>query len=48
VRQRATGAVSGVPLEGDLFQVWQLRDGVPARMEMFFDREKAQAAAGLA
>jgi ketosteroid isomerase-like protein len=47
VRQRASGAVSGVPFEGDLFQVWQLRDGVPVRMEMFFDREKARAAAGL-
>jgi hypothetical protein len=48
LRQRATGAVSGAPFEGDLFQVWELRDGVPARMEMFFDREKARAAAGLA
>jgi ketosteroid isomerase-like protein len=48
IRQRATGAVSGVALEGDLFQVWQLRDGVPVRMEMFFDRAKALATAGLA
>jgi len=48
VRQRATGAVSGVPFEGDLFQVWELRDGWPVRMEMFFDRAKALAAAGLA
>jgi len=48
VRQRATGAASGVPFEGDLFQVWQLRDGVPVRMEMFFDRAKALARAGLA
>ena len=48
MRQRATGAVSGVPFEGDLFQVWELRDGVPLRMEMFFNREKARAAAGLA
>jgi ketosteroid isomerase-like protein len=47
MRQRATGAVSGVPFEGDLFQVWSLRDGVPYRSEMFFDREKARAAAGL-
>jgi hypothetical protein len=48
MRQRATGAVSGVPLEGDLFQVWWLRDARPYRMEMFFDRDKALAAAGLA
>jgi ketosteroid isomerase-like protein len=47
VRQRATGAGSGVPFEGDLFQVWELRDGRPVRMEMFFDRAKALAAAGL-
>jgi ketosteroid isomerase-like protein len=47
IRQRATGAVSGVPFEGDLFQVWELRDGRPVRMEMFFDRAKARAAAGL-
>jgi hypothetical protein len=37
-----------VPFEGDLFQVWKLRDGAPVRMEMFFDREKAREAAGLA
>jgi hypothetical protein len=48
MRQRATGAVSGVPFEGDLFQVWWLRDGRPYRTEMFFDRGKALAAAGLA
>jgi ketosteroid isomerase-like protein len=47
MRQRASGAVSGVPFEGDLFQVWWLRDGVPYRSEMFFDRAKARAAAGL-
>jgi ketosteroid isomerase-like protein len=48
MRQRATGAVSGVPFESDLFQVWWLREGKPYRMEMFFDRQKALAAAGLA
>jgi ketosteroid isomerase-like protein len=47
MRQRASGAVSGVPFEGQLFQVWSLRDGVPYRSEMFFDRAKALAAAGL-
>jgi ketosteroid isomerase-like protein len=47
LRQRATGAVSGVPFEGDLFQAWSLRDRTPYRMEMFFDRAKALAAAGL-
>src|SRR3954447_12435855 len=47
MRQRATGAASGAPFEGDLFQVWELRGGRPVRMEMFFDRPKALAAAGL-
>jgi ketosteroid isomerase-like protein len=47
IRQRATGAVSGVPFEGELYQVWQLRDGMPVRMEMFFDRDRALAVAGL-
>jgi len=47
MRQRASGAVSGVPFEDDLFQVWWLRDGIPYRTEMFFDREKALNAAGL-
>jgi ketosteroid isomerase-like protein len=47
MRQRASGVVSGVPFEGDLFQVWWLREGVPYRSEMFFDRAKARAAAGL-
>jgi ketosteroid isomerase-like protein len=47
IRQRATGAVSGVPFEGELYQVWQLRDGMPVRTEMFFDRDRALAVAGL-
>jgi hypothetical protein len=47
IRQRATGAASGVPFEGDLFQVWSLRDGRPYRSEMFFQREQALTAAGL-
>ncbi|HEX4733225.1 MAG TPA: nuclear transport factor 2 family protein [Thermoleophilaceae bacterium] len=47
MRQRAVGAASGVPFEGDLFQVWTLRDGTPVRAELFFEREQAEAAAGL-
>ena len=47
LRQRATGAASGVPLEGELYQVWTFRDGVPVRMEFFFDGAKAREAAGL-
>ena len=47
MRHRARGPGSSVVVEGDLFQVWELRDGRPVRMEMFFDRQKALAAAGL-
>jgi ketosteroid isomerase-like protein len=47
MRHRASGAVTGLPFEGDLFQVWWLRDAVPYRSEMHFDRAKARAAAGL-
>ena len=48
IRQRGVGATSGIPFEGDLFMIWTLRDGVPFRMEMFFDGDKARRAAGLA
>jgi hypothetical protein len=47
MRQRATGAASGAPFEADLFQVWWLRNAIPYRTEMFFQREPALAAAGL-
>jgi hypothetical protein len=47
IRQRATGAGSGVPFEGDLYQVWWLRDATPYRTELFFSRRQALAAAGL-
>jgi ketosteroid isomerase-like protein len=47
MRHRARGPGSSVVVECDLFQVWRLREGRPYRLEMFFDRAKALAAAGL-
>lgn len=44
LRQRTEGAGSGLSVESDLFMVWVFRDGVPARMEMYFDRAQADAA----
>jgi uncharacterized protein len=42
-----TGQGSGVGVEGEIFQVWELRDGVPVRMREFTDRAEAFEAAGL-
>ena len=43
MRQR-TGTEGGMLLDGDLFMVWTIRDGVPVRMEMYLDRASADAA----
>jgi ketosteroid isomerase-like protein len=39
--QRVQAGGSSVPLETVVFHVWGFRDGLPASMEMFFDREQA-------
>jgi ketosteroid isomerase-like protein len=44
-RQRMVGPSSGVPVEGDLFMVWTVEDGLATRMAMFQDRAEAEAAA---
>ena len=36
-----------MPVEMSFAQVWTLRDGKQARMEMYSDRDEALAAAGL-
>jgi ketosteroid isomerase-like protein len=46
-RQRMVGAGSGVPVEGDLFMVWTVVDGLATRMAMFQSRDEAEAEAGL-
>ena len=42
-RQRMVGAGSGLTVEGDLFQVWTVKDGLATRMAMFTVREQAEA-----
>lgn len=42
-RQRMVGPGSGVPVEGDLFMVWTVRDGLASRMAMFNSRDEATA-----
>jgi ketosteroid isomerase-like protein len=46
-RQRMIGPSSGVRVEGDLFMVWTVRDGLATRMAMFQSRDEAEAEAGL-
>jgi ketosteroid isomerase-like protein len=47
VHQRATSKAAGMPVEMSLAQVYTLRDGKQARMDMYSDRDEALAAAGL-
>jgi uncharacterized protein len=47
VRQRASGAESGVPVETDAWWVWTVREGKSVRVDMFNDRGEALEAAGL-
>ena len=47
VRQHARAKRGGPEVNMPIAQVWTLRDGLVARMEMYFDREEALEAAGL-
>ena len=47
VRQRGKSKTSGMPVEMSFAQVFTLRDGKQARMDMYSDRDEALAAAGL-
>jgi ketosteroid isomerase-like protein len=46
-RQRVTGKGSGVSVEGDLFMVWTVREGLATRMAMFTRESEALADAGV-
>jgi ketosteroid isomerase-like protein len=46
-RQRGRGLNSGIKMDFEVFFVALLRDGLTARMEMFFGRKQALTAAGL-
>jgi ketosteroid isomerase-like protein len=47
MRQRGRSKAAGTPVEMSFAQVWTLRDGKEARMEMYSDRAEALEAAGL-
>ena len=47
VRQRARSKSTGMPVEMSFAQVWTIRDGKAARMEMYSDPAEALEAAGL-
>jgi ketosteroid isomerase-like protein len=47
VRQRARSKSTGMPVEMSFAQVWIIRDGKAARMEMYSDPAEALEAAGL-
>ena len=47
MRQRGTSKGAGMPVEMSFAQVFTIRDGKQARMEMYSDRDEALASAGL-
>ena len=47
VRQSGTSKAAGMPVEMSFAQVWTVRDGREARMDMYSDRSEALEAAGL-
>ena len=47
VRQRGRSKTSGLPVDMAFGQVWTIRDGKSARMEMYADPAEALAAVGL-
>jgi ketosteroid isomerase-like protein len=44
---RGRGRESGVELDQEAFNVWEVRDGRPFRLFAYFDEGEARAAAGL-
>jgi ketosteroid isomerase-like protein len=47
MRQRGRSKAAGTPVEMSFAQVWTLRDGKEARMDMYSDPDEALEAAGL-
>jgi ketosteroid isomerase-like protein len=47
VRQHGRSRTTGMPVDMHFAQVWSLRDGTMARMEMYADTEEALRAVGL-
>ena len=46
-RSFSRGAGSGIEIDQEMFHVWRIRDGLPARVELYMDRDEAYRAAGL-
>jgi ketosteroid isomerase-like protein len=44
-RLRARGLRSGVDVDAPVAYLWEIRDGSPVRIRLFFDRDEAQRAA---
>ena len=44
-RLRARGLRSGVDVDAPVAYLWEIRDGVPVRIRLFFDRDEARRAA---
>ena len=42
------GRASGIPLDQEVFHVWDVRDGVPYRCRVFLDEQESRREAGLA
>jgi ketosteroid isomerase-like protein len=42
--QRGTPRGGSKPVEGSVYQLWTVRDGLAVRMQMFFDADAARAA----
>ena len=47
LRLAATGRESGIKVDQESVQVWQIREGKLARVEAFADMDSARAAAGI-
>ncbi len=46
VAAKASGGASGVPVSGEVVQIWTFREGSPSRFEQFRTREEASRATG--
>ena len=47
LEMEGTSRYASIPAKADLYQVWEVPDGVPVREREFFDRDHALRAAGL-
>jgi ketosteroid isomerase-like protein len=48
MEQSGRGAASGVPVHGEYWMVYEVRDALISKLDIYADRDRAFAAAGLA